>query len=102
MKMAKNDYYVSAVSYNSDKTHIAKLRVHKAAEDGSAESPVEMSRPQVIELINKGKTFSTIVRGSDKKWTLGAKLEIIQVTTDYLKTKNDKSTKDNLENLPEI
>jgi hypothetical protein len=101
--MAKNDYYVSAVSYNSDKTHIAKLKVHKVGEDGSAKTPVEMTRPEVIELINKGKIFSTIMRNdSNSKWNLGAKLEIIQVTTDYLKTKNDKSTKDNLENLPEI
>lgn len=101
--MANFDYYVSAVDYNSDDTHISRLNVHKVGSDGKFNSkPIEMTRPEVIELIKQGKSFSTIVAASDGGWKLGAKLEIIQVTTDYLKTKSDKSTKDNLENLPEI
>jgi len=99
--MPKFDYYVSAVKYNSDNTHIATLRVHEMGTDGLKKA-VEMTRPQVIDLINKKKTFSTMTKGADSNWKAGAKLEIVQVTTDYLKTKKDSSTKDNLENLPLI
>lgn len=100
--MANFDYYVSAVEYNSDNTHIAKLRVHEASPDGAKKAYVEMTRAQVVELIGKKKTFATVTKGTDGNWILGAKLEIIKVTTDYLKTKNDSSTRDNLESLPLI
>lgn len=100
--MSNFNYYVSATEYNSDGTHIAKLRVHELGPDGKLKAPVELTRPQVIELINKKKTFSTMTKGSDGSWKAGAKLEVIAVTTDYLKTKKDTSTRDNLENLPSI
>lgn len=102
--MAHPDYYVSAVEYNSDNTHIAKLRVHVVNQEngnfnlGKFE---DMTRPKVIELIGKKKTFSTVTK-TGNTWSVGAKLQIISVTTDYLKTKQDSSTKDNLENLPTI
>lgn len=100
--MAGFNYYVSAVEYNSDNTHIAKLRVHEATASGVKNAYVEMTRPQVVDLIAKKKTFATMTKGADGNWKLGAKLEVIPVTTDYLKTKKDTSTKDNLENLPLI
>lgn len=100
--MAGFDYYVSAVEYNSDNTHIAKLRVHEVGADGQFKPTVDMTRPQVVDLIAKKKTFATMTKGADGKWKMGAKLEVIQVTTDYLKTKRDSSTRDNLENLPLI
>lgn len=102
--MVYPEYYVSAVSYNSDNTHIAKLRVYAVNKETGRfnENRFEdLTRPQVIDLIRKNKSFSTILK-KDGKWILGAKLEIISVTTDYLKTKNDSSTKDNLESLPTI
>ena len=56
-----------------------------------------------MELIKKWKNLSTAVVGNGGDWRLGAKLEIIQVATECLKTKRDKSTKDNLENpLPKF
>lgn len=100
--MANYDYYVSAVEYNSDNTHIAKLRVHELDSNKNIKNPVDVTRPKVIELIGKGKTFATMTKGADNKWHVGAKLEVFQVTTDYLKTKKDTSAKDNLENLPII
>lgn len=100
--MANFDYYISAVEYNSDNTHISKLRVHEVGVDGKLKASVELTRPQVVQLIGKKKTFSTMTKGSDGKWKTGAKLEVIAVTTDYLKTEKDSSTRDNLENLPSI
>lgn len=100
--MANFDYFVSAVEYNSDNTHIAKLRVHEVGADGKFKRVVDMTRPEVVDLIAKKKTFATMTKDAEGKWQMGAKLEVIQVTTDYLKTKRDNSTRDNLENLPLI
>ncbi|SEM09949.1 Protein of unknown function [Variovorax sp. YR750] len=101
--MPQYDYYVSAVDYNSDETHIAKLRVHPIKADGKFSLAGElMTRPQIVELIGKKKTFCTIFQKVDKSWKEGAKLEIFPVTTNYLKTKKDSSERDNLENLPRI
>ena len=61
-----------------------------------------MTRPQIVSLIEKKKTFCTIFQKADKSWEEGAKLEVIPVTTNYLKTKKDSSERDNLENLPRI
>ncbi|MDZ5814544.1 DUF3892 domain-containing protein [Stenotrophomonas maltophilia] len=99
--MATSDFYVSAVNYNSDETHIAKLKVHEVKVGSDTLQPAqEMTRPKVIELIEKGKKFTTIFRRSDGNWAIGAPLQIAPVTTKYLKTKSDQTTKDNLENLP--
>lgn len=102
--MKNFDYYVSAIEYNSDNTHIAKLRVHTVNDDGKSDFSKfqDLTRPQVVDFIKKGKSFSTVTKNAEGKWKLGQKLEIIQVTTDYVKSKNDNSTRDNLENLPLI
>ncbi|WDJ45799.1 DUF3892 domain-containing protein [Xanthomonas campestris pv. campestris] len=100
--MMNQNYYVSAVSYNSDETHIAKLRIHKIIDGTSrfSRDSEDVTRPKVIELIEKGSRFSTIIKKSDGSWSVGAPLEIVPVTTKYVKTRRDESTKDNLENLP--
>lgn len=99
--MATN-YYVLNVRYNSDQSHIDRLRVAPVQADKSFNPAAlqELSRPQAIDLINKGSKFTTLVKKADKEWLVGAELQILSVATDYLKTKNDKSTRDNLENLP--
>ncbi len=100
--MATN-YYVTKVSYNSDETHIQKLKVHEISSDGKTwypGRPIEMTRPQVVEKIKAGSKFTTVVQKADQSWVGGSQLEIIPVETEYLKTKKDKSTRDNLENLP--
>ena len=66
----------------------------------SAGKPVEMTRPQAVEKMKAGSKFTTIVQKADKSWQMGAHLEIMPVETEYLKTKKDKSTRDNLESLP--
>ena len=95
------DFYVSQVRYNSDNSHVAALRVHEVASDGSFSSTTykDMTRPDVIKLVKTGKVFMTIVK-TDGKWKQGSPLQVLEVSTEYLKTKNDKTTKDNLESLP--
>ncbi|MCL8300881.1 DUF3892 domain-containing protein [Pseudomonas mosselii] len=100
--MSKIDYYVSAVEYNSDDSHIAKLEVWPFGDAKQLKTSKIMSRPEVIELIKKNKTFATMTKNRNGQWQHGSILEVIPVTTDYLKTKKDSSTRDNLENLPKI
>lgn len=100
--MATIDYYVSAVEYSSDDSHIAKLKVHPYGPEKTLKPSLIMTRPEVIELIKKNKIFSTMTKNSNGDWIPGSPLEVIPVTTDYLKTKKDSSTRDNLENVPKI
>ncbi|MFL1515301.1 DUF3892 domain-containing protein [Pseudomonas prosekii] len=100
--MSNNDYYVSATDYNREDSHISKLKVHEVSPDGTLKKPVIMTRPQVVDLIKKQKVFCTMTQNAEGIWKRGAQLEVIQVTTDYLKTHKDASKTDNLENLPTI
>lgn len=43
-----------------------------------------------------------VKQASGNKWDVGVTLQVFAVETDYLKTKNDKSMRDNLENLPRV
>lgn len=99
--MAAN-YYVSHVRYNSDSTHLQYLKVYEVGANGNftLSKPIQMTRPEAVSKIKQGSKFTTIVQKDEKTWTKGAQLEIIPVETDYLKTKKDKSTRDNLESLP--
>lgn len=99
--MATN-YYVSHVRYNSDNTHLQHLKVYEVDANGkfTSSKPIQMTRHEAVTEIKQGSKFTTIVQKDEKTWTKGAQLEIIPVETDYLKTKKDKSTRDNLENLP--
>ncbi|HDS1039488.1 MULTISPECIES: DUF3892 domain-containing protein [Stenotrophomonas] len=101
--MAHPDFYVSAVQYNSDGSHIAKLRVHRVDKsNGSfkADSYSDLSRPYVTQAVEKNVTFTPVVRKADVGWRLSGVLEIMSVKSDYLKTVRDESTRDNLEELP--
>lgn len=94
------DFSVSAVRYSAGNGHIVAVKVHvyDAAKNQMLEKG-EMTRDEVVKHIHAGKTFVTILV-QDGKWIAGAPLQIISLVTDYLKTKADKTTKDNLEALP--
>lgn len=97
------DYYVSAIDYNADGTHIAKLKVYPVDHStGKFKKHEVMTRPEVIGLLNSGKTVRTMTMNADKTWKGGADLKVIPVTTEFLTTKKDNSLSDNLEKLPAI
>ncbi|MCG4260854.1 MAG: DUF3892 domain-containing protein [Acetobacter malorum] len=100
--MSNFDYYVTAVKFNSDNTHISELKVHKILQGGWSKNGEIMTRPEVVRLIKGGKKFQTIFLGNDSKWKSGSELQITTISTEYLKTGKDSSTKDNLDNLPLI
>jgi hypothetical protein len=93
------DYCISAVKYASTGDHIDRVRVHVDSDTGVGPGK-EYTRTEVVKLLDQGKSFITITRTSDGKWSRGAAVQIFPVLTNYLKTTADKTTKDNLEKLP--
>lgn len=104
--MAVYDYYVTEVQYDKDNTHIQKLKVHKRYQKPDGEwlwdinNPVIMSRAELIKLIESGKTVGTKYKNREGKYETGAQVKPYEVTREFLRTVDDDTTRDNLENLP--
>lgn len=95
-----DQYGVIAVRYNAGNIHIDKLKVG-LIKDGKLQATKEFTRAEVVGLIKAKNTFVSLVKKADGSgYATGAEINVFSVETDYLKTKQDKSTKDNLENLP--
>ena len=96
------DYLISAVRYDSEHSHIEKVRVLEDKGDklGSA---FESLRQDVIANIKGGKTYITIYEGGDNKWNKGEEIQIITVDgTEYIRTDRNQEKSDNLGNLPQF
>lgn len=96
------DFGISAVRYNSEHTHINKVKAH--LDNGETiGSPEEQTRQDVISAIKNKKSYVTIIKSSDGKWKKGQPVYIIKVNgTEYIKTVDNSKEEDNLENLPEF
>jgi len=96
------DYCISSVRYNPEHTHIVKTKVHTDGGDtlGGAS---EWTRTEVVDAIGRGKTFVTITRSSDSKWSKGEDVRIAIVnSTKYIRTDANSKASDNLGSLPEF
>ena len=96
------DYGISSVRYNDRRTHIVKVKVCEDKRDkfGDAE---EWSRNQVVSAMERGKTFVTIFKDADDKWSRGQDVHIITVNgVKHIRTDQNRRASDNLENLPEF
>lgn len=93
------DYIVTAVRFNTHGTHIEWLRCCKDNGDNLG-SDQTFSRQQVIDAINKGTTFITAIKGADGRYYPGQSLFAYVMRSHFLKTREDTSTKDNLDNMP--
>jgi hypothetical protein len=96
------DYGISHVRCDSEKTHIVKVMVHE--DNGETITRVgEWTRNQVVSAIEGGKTFVTILKGSNNNWNKGQPVRIIKVNgVKYIRTDENNKAADNLENLPEF
>jgi len=96
------DYCISAVSYNSKKTHIEKVKVHKD-HGNTIGNPSVWLRTKVVSSLENGNTFVTISNGTEGKWNKGADVRIVIVNgTKYIRTDMNQKAGDNLGNLPEF
>ena len=94
------DYLISAVQYDSEHSHIVKVRVHED-KGGTVGSFFVSHRQEVIENIKNKKTYITLFEGQNNNWKKGEEVHIIVVgETEYIRTDQNKEECDNLENLP--
>ncbi len=96
------DYCVSEVRYNTEHSHIVKVKVH--VDNGETiGSASESQRSEVVNAIQNGNTFVTITRGTDGKWKKGEDVRTVTVNgTKYIRTDANSKASDNLGNLPEF
>lgn len=95
------DYIVTGVRYSAGDVHIDRVRVQEDFDDKLG--PVqELSRAQVVKMIEQGKTFITGPKSTNdpSKLSKGAKVVIQPVTTNFIKSKQDSRVSDNLDELP--
>lgn len=95
------DFYISAIRMDNTGQHIEWVKVHKKISDTSLEPKGSTSsRKFVGELISTGKVvFKTVTwDAGNRKWTIGAKVEVM--SDGYITTDRNKTTRDNLGNLP--
>jgi hypothetical protein len=91
-----SNYYVNAVHYDSDRNVIEKLRGINNSKD------FDFLRSEVIEKIDSGLIFYTLVKDKNEKFNPGERIDVYTVDgTKWLKTKKNDIKKDNLGNLIE-
>ena len=62
-----------------------------------------MVRKKMVSLMNSGKQFMTIFRSPEGKYRKGLKISVIQVDgAEFIRTDQEETGKDQLENLPEF
>lgn len=96
------DYCISEVRYNTEHTHIVKVKVYPDLGD-TLGNITELTRLEVVNSIGQGKSFVTIYRNSEGKFNKGEDVRIITVSgTKYIRTDANSKAADNLGNLPEF
>jgi hypothetical protein len=95
------DYCISQVIYDPGHLLIERVLVY---EDKGEKFGVALSlkRSEIIEKIKKGFAFITMTLGTNG-WNKGAKVFIVTINREeYIKTRPDDLTRDNLGELPEM
>lgn len=96
------DYLISEVRFNIAGTHIDKIRTHVDNGDGVGPA-VDMDRVTAVSWIEAGYTFETIYKGDDGKWQRGRRVKTVVINgAKYIKTYDDSTTRDNLDDLPQF
>ncbi|CAI3960654.1 unnamed protein product [Commensalibacter communis] len=96
------DFVITAVRYDENQEHIIKVK--RRLDNGETlEKEEERTRSQVVNAIeNKGYTYVTSYK-KNGEWYKGKNVSIIKVDgKKYLRTDSNKTTQDNLGELPEF
>jgi hypothetical protein len=96
------DYCITAVRFNERHTHIDQVKRRVDNGDSLGETSI-VSRQAVIADLKRGISHITVFKGVDDKWSKGQEVFIVTLNgIEYIKTVEDKTTKDNLDELPEF
>jgi hypothetical protein len=95
-------YVITAVRFNAAGTHIEEVQVYEYdAENNKLVNMIVKSRSSIVTSIESGYTFCTATKSSDGTYSNGAEVEVVTIDDEkFIKTKADKSKRDNLDNLP--
>ena len=93
------DYGITAVSYNSQNTHIESLRVTKI-QNGKGSPEQILSRETIVTLIESGVRVITLP-SNENGFYIGAEVKVVEINyVKYLRTDSNRTAADNLGNLP--
>ena len=97
------DYCISAVRYDDDHNRITEVMISKDLGD-FLDTPLQVFREQVVKSIKeKQETFVTIIQNEKAKYELGQPVHVVPLNgEEYLRTDQNDTAEDNLENLPEF
>lgn len=94
------DYCIWTVRYDNEHTHIISVKAYPDKGD-SLGNEVEFSRAQVINYIENGTSFVTIVNNGSK-WRKGEDVHVVNRRgKKYIRTDQNDEDGDNLGSLPE-
>jgi hypothetical protein len=97
------DYLISEVRYDTQHSHIVKVKVHVDDGGDNIGTASEWSRSEVVAALKRSSTFITITKNSEGKFQKGQDVHIIKVNgVEYLRTDQNSKAADNLGNLPEF
>lgn len=96
--MAKSaNYFISEIW--KDSNEIINLHIHEVGDKNTVGVGEKMNIKNVVSPIKGGNVIYTIM-WEYPNWKLGAQLDVIpSIHREHLRTKQDKSAKDNLDNL---
>lgn len=94
------DYYISAVRYNANGTHIEKVRVHTNTAPNTIGVGYEWSRQDVIDVLDKKRSVMTIYLRNNL-WYQGEDVRSFSIGFKrYIRTDANNKEADNLGSLP--
>ncbi len=89
------DYGISEIRYNQAKTHVVRVKLHMDNGD-TIGTPKEWVRSEVVSALERGKSFVTILMGSDGKWRKGQDVHLVTVNVvKYIRTDKSNRASDN-------
>lgn len=95
------DLLANAIKHDKD-LRVTHVQVVEDLGDTISTVNTPLTRQQAIDKLKSGVTIKTIYKGDDGKWIQGADVEYYKESNgiEYLRTKSNKTAKDNLDNLP--
>ncbi len=92
-------FAISHIRRNANRSRIEHYRVFLPIDGIVAGAQIDVSRPNLVESLEKGKRVVTVLRRNDD-WVEGSEVHL--TSKGYARTVEDDTEEDNLGELPEI
>lgn len=94
-------HYICHVRFDPSGSHIEAVKVHSDGRWPPEDTAEQWSRQKVVHAIEDGCTFETMYVLASGHYLRGATVQIVHVEgRKFIKTKADRTPRDNLDNLP--